>query len=114
MEAELSPVVIVSSLTLKECGRVLQSLPFLLLFLLLFPSLFLIFFLLLDLEIVLHLLDDEALAVTLVVNTGFLVEESLLIVRIQHFFKEPLSFLEVTILNDLMRLVTQPQEHTGK
>ena len=96
----------------------LLSLPFLFALLLVSPGLLELLLLpllfLLDLEVVLHLLDDVALAVTLVVDAGFLVQEGVLVVWVQHFLKQFLTFLKVAILDNLVRFVAEPEKQACK
>lgn len=107
--------VVASSLHLRDLISLLfasfslLSLFLFLFFLLLSPLLFSLF-LLLDLEVVLHLLDDETLPITLVENSTFLVQKCFLVIGVEHFFKQFLAFLKIAILHNLMCFIAEPEQ----
>ena len=71
-------------------------------------------FFLLDLVVLLHLVDNESFSVTLIINTSLRIKECLSVVGIQHFLKKVLSFFQVSVLNNLVSVVAEPEKEPSQ
>ena len=71
-------------------------------------------FFLLDLVVLLHLVDNESFSVTLIINTSLRIKECLSVVGIQHFLKKVLSFFQVSVLNNLVSVVAEPEQEPSQ
>ena len=82
-------------------------------FLLLHFFLFLSFFLF-DFVVLLHFINNESFSVSLIVNTRLRIKKSLSIVGIQHFLKQIFSLFQISILNNLMSVIAEPQKEPSQ